>query len=1027
MNHNVFRNILLITSDLDASFYRSCNTFTFPIVYNHRSSRDDLKQFFTQYWTSIHRLGIVFHDPSKNCSITFLNNEPLFLPHQDSDNLLFLIDLIKIFSIKHVDFLACNTLKYPSWQSFFDTLAQRSGAKIGASSKKIGNPEFGGDWIMETTKENIVDIYFTPAIMTDWKGTLGTTISASISLDAAYLEYPPNWPITVENGTEDTPIIITITENCSLTYPYFYFWIRSPYVTIDGGGHTLSIDYSPTPGLIQNGSNGMPGYSNVTIKNINIFSNNSVSDESGWLCFSYFGNGAINNMVMDCSSDCLIDGNYSGGIFGTYAGSNGGSLTVSGCYSSGNISGFASGGIFGQNAGSNGGTVIVSNCHSTGILYNEQAGGIFGRYAGYQGTVTATNCYSTGDMNGNYTGGIFGLYAGYQGTATATDCYSTGTIDAEGCGGIFGSYAAQSSGTAMATNCYSVGDINGQSSGGIFGEDAGYNGGTATATNCYSTGIINGEFSGGIFGNQAGFSQGTVTATSCYSTGNMSGIKSGGIFGATAGTSIGTAIATNCYSSGDISGDQSGGIFGISAAFQNGTAIATNCYSTGEISSNLSGGIFGESPASNEGIVTATNCYSTGNISGSYSGGIFGSDVGFQSGAAIATNCYSTGAISGSYSGGITGISFGNNTNNECSLTNCYSIGNITGTNAGGICGANVGFNDISGVYAPVIVIQQCYSWGTITSSAGGICGGDVPQFNYQNTPTVTIFNSYILQSGNLVAETLSILITTLNTYTANGTWNDNSATSALLDVPATFPGSGNIWTSTEANTAFLLSSYISEYTQPIQNVTAGGTTSSGPYSGGTYSIFSINGLTSSVLFSYFTINTTTGVITIFNGTPTNDYQMVVFYQGSYFFISVQISVREENLPCLVKGMRISTPTGDVLVEDLKEGDLVITSCGQSVPITKIMSTIVTGNEETLPYIIKQNSMGIGKPRVDIYLSKNHEYYYKNHWRLPKKSALERREDLRGKEIEYFHIKTENYRKDKLWCEGIIVDSWKDE
>jgi len=124
--------------------------------------------------------------------------------------------------------------------------------------------------------------------------------------------------------------------------------------------------------------------------------------------------------------------------------------------------------------------------------------------------------------------------------------------------------------------------------------------------------------------------------------------------------------------------------------------------------------------------------------------------------------------------------------------------------------------------------------------------------------------------------------------------------------------------------------------------------------------------------------------------------------------------------------MRIRTPTGDTRVEELKEGDVVVTTRGEASTITRIMTTRVTGDEETLPYIIKKNSFGPNQPRRDVYLSKNHEYFYRNKWRIPGDSGLERREDLLGQDMVYYHIKTENYEEDKLWCEGIIVDSWKD-
>ena len=76
----------------------------------------------------------------------------------------FLISLIQEFGIKHVDFLACETLSYPVWSKFYDTLHQATGITIGASINKTGNRLFESDWIMENTGEDIELVYFTKQV-----------------------------------------------------------------------------------------------------------------------------------------------------------------------------------------------------------------------------------------------------------------------------------------------------------------------------------------------------------------------------------------------------------------------------------------------------------------------------------------------------------------------------------------------------------------------------------------------------------------------------------------------------------------------------------------------------------------------------------------------------------------------------------------------------------------------------------------------------------------------------------------------
>jgi hypothetical protein len=260
-----------------------------------------------------------------------------------------------------------------------------------------------------------------------------------------------------------------------------YFIIDSSNITIDGSDNVVNINVNSYPGLIQNGTSGSNGNSNITIQNLGVESSNSVADYGGWIGQQYFGKNASGNYVENCYSTGDM-GQEAGGIFGQY-----GLASATNCYSIGTVGSLA-GGIFGANSQGS-----ASNCYSTGPI-NGGGGGIFG----YQtsSSASATNCYSTGPING---GGIFGISS----SGSATNCYSIGDMGEE-VGGIFGTY---SKGGSSATNCYSTGTI-GTDAGGIFGSSS--IGGSAT--NCYSIGTI-GDFAGGIFGPGS-----SVSATNCYST-----------------------------------------------------------------------------------------------------------------------------------------------------------------------------------------------------------------------------------------------------------------------------------------------------------------------------------------------------------------------------------------------------------------------------------------------------------------------------------------------------------------------------
>jgi len=254
-----------------------------------------------------------------------------------------------------------------------------------------------------------------------------------------------------------------------------------PVITIDG--------VSNYPGFIQNGSQnaqtGAPilGYANISVFNLEVNANNSTlaydneQSPGGWIGQANFGTGALNNYIVNCSSNGPIAPGC-GGIVGSNSGCAGASLYIIGCsnLNLGTIGDYG-GGIVGAYSGSGGppANITCQYCWSTGFI-GRTAGGIFGGAAGMgDGTATAIGCYSLGDI-GRFAGGIFGQEAG---TCTATNCYSRGSIGTDA-GGIFGSYAGDI-GPVSATNCYSFGQIYGSY----------FNPSMCTKTNCYE---INGNW-----------------------------------------------------------------------------------------------------------------------------------------------------------------------------------------------------------------------------------------------------------------------------------------------------------------------------------------------------------------------------------------------------------------------------------------------------------------------------------------------------------------------------------------------------
>ena len=707
MDTSAMKNVLLIhdgVADYN-TFVTAANSDTFPIVYNNHSSKEAMLQLLKDKFVSISRIAFVFHNGEMNPSKTFLDDEPLFT-NEDlggvddfSNNMKFVIEISNTFQIANLDFLACNTLQYDSWKTYYRLLEDNTKVTIGASDDLTGNLKYGGDWVLESTNEDIKSMYFTDLIE-NYQNTLitssitqsGGTIYLRQQTVTGPVQWSPDnltgwdtiaWPLTIINSSTTSTLNVKLTTNItfgdlatgSVGGTNGYIIIGSDRISIDGldsasgKNNVVTINgITNYPGLIRNGTITVTGFTDITIENIGVVTAgvSSLASRGGWVCQAYFG--------LRISS---------------------GVIKALNCYSTGVISGSITGGIFGGNVGQ-----LASGA---AIIYAE-------------------NCYSTGIISGQYAGGIFGLNACRQSIDSAqlyvTNCYSTGAISGQRAGGIFGAQGGSFiSGTAQvyAENCYSTGEISGKYAGGIFGLNSGYqplDSAQIYAKNCYSTGAISGQYVGGIWGAQAGifaFDSSQVYAENCYSTGAISGLESGGIFGGDAGyQAAGTAqiYAKNCYSTGEISVDSlgSGGIFGFwagEAALGNAQIYAENCYSTGAIGGADSGGIFGSKvglTALDNAQIYAINCYSTGEISGADSGGIFGSKVGESatgSAQISAKNCYTTGTISGTSTGGIFGYKAGDLATSpvQISAINCYTIGIISGTSAGGIYGPDATLN----------------------------------------------------------------------------------------------------------------------------------------------------------------------------------------------------------------------------------------------------------------------------------------------------------------------------------------------
>ena len=159
-------NVLLIDSTVEdyQTIVNSVNSNTMAIVYSYLSTKEDLSNVLSNF-TFINRIGLAFNSNSNNYHVIFLDNQPFFTNDiNNNENVSFIIDIINKYNILNIDFLACNTLNYDNWKNYYNILNINTPVIIGASDNTTGNIRYGGDWILESTSQDIENIYFTKNI-----------------------------------------------------------------------------------------------------------------------------------------------------------------------------------------------------------------------------------------------------------------------------------------------------------------------------------------------------------------------------------------------------------------------------------------------------------------------------------------------------------------------------------------------------------------------------------------------------------------------------------------------------------------------------------------------------------------------------------------------------------------------------------------------------------------------------------------------------------------------------------------------
>ena len=129
------------------------------------------------------------------------------------------------------------------------------------------------------------------------------------------------------------------------------------------------------------------------------------------------------------------------------------------------------------------------------------------------------------------------------------------------------------------------------------------------------------------------------------------------------------------------------------------------------------------------------------------------------------------------------------------------------------------------------------------------------------------------------------------------------------------------------------------------------------------------------------------------------------------------------NIPCILSKTLIRTPNGNELIDNLNEGDLIVTEDGRHVPIVKILKyQIENPTNISYPVCINKDYFGQNVPCKNTFISQNHAIKLNDFWIYGRHHmnyfSLHKIKPL------YYHILLPNYFTDNLIANNMVIESW---
>jgi autotransporter passenger strand-loop-strand repeat protein len=181
------------------------------------------------------------------------------------------------------------------------------------------------------------------------------------------------------------------------------------------------------------------------------------------------------------------------------------------------------------------------------------------------------------------------------------------------------------------------------------------------------------------------------------------------------------------------------------------------------------------------------------------------------------------------------------------------------------------------------------------------------------------------------------------------------------------------------------------------------------------------------------TFNSSTDTLTLHDGAVTSTIQLAGTYTSGFQIVANGGSTDVYyGTACYLAGTGIRTPQGDVAVETLNIGDLLVTASGAIRPIRWIGTRSYSGrflkaNPAMLPIRFKRDSLAEGIPYRDLSVSPKHAMLIDGV--LVPAEALVNGESIvkesSAESVEYFHVEFDSH--DVVIAEGALSESFVDD